>query len=117
MTDDAKASSRAQIEKLLEKLASTGVAWLVGRHAEPMVKGSVWLADDGAVAAIRAQSVLKQAPPEQDLTLEGKAWRVFTTHFGDGWALGAVVEAELDPATMRGRMEKAAAFLEKAIQV
>lgn len=113
MTDDGKA--RAQVEKILEKLASTGVAWLLGRHAEPIVKGSVWLADDGAVAAIRAQSVRETAATEQDITLEGKAWRVFSAHFGDGWVVGAVVEPELDPAVMRTRMEKAAAVLAKAV--
>lgn len=114
MTAD-ESKGRAQVEKILEKLASTGVAWLVGRHAEPLVRGSVWLADDGAVAALRAQSVRETGATEQEITLEGKTWRVFTTHFGDGWVVGAVVETELDPAVMRTRMEKAAVVLAKAV--
>ena len=114
MTTDGPKGS-AQVEKILEKLASTGVAWLMGRHIEPVVKGSVWLADDGAVAAIRARSVRETGPTEQEITLEGKMWRVFTAHFGDGWVLGAVVEPELSPTVMRTRMEKAAAVLAQAV--
>jgi hypothetical protein len=130
--------AREQVGRVLEWLATGGVAWFVvarrerlrltdgrfevespvatGARADVVLAGDVALAEDPVVAGLLAQSARDAWGAERHVALACGEYRVHTAYVGAGWTLGALVPADLDAVQLRERIERAAAVLRRAVE-